>query len=63
MAALTAPLTFLLVNIAIIVLVAVGAVRIDVGGILQGDLLALYIYLSLILTELVKCANLIVTKS
>ncbi len=60
-AALTAPLTFLLVNIAIIVLVAVGAVRIDVGGILQGDLLALYIYLSLILTELVKCANLIVT--
>ncbi len=60
-AALTAPLTFLLVNLAIVVLVAVGAVRVDVGGIGQGDLLALYTYLSLILVELVKCANLIVT--
>ncbi len=60
-AALTGPLTYLLVNVAVIVLVAVGAIRVDHGALEQGDVIALYNYLALILVELVKFANLIVT--
>ncbi len=62
-AALTAPLTFLLVNVAVIALIFTGAVRVNGGSILQGDVVALYGYLALILVELVKFANLIVTVS
>ncbi len=60
-AAITGPLTFLLVNLAAVALIYVGAVRVDVGALGQGDILALYGYLSIILVELVKLANLIVT--
>ena len=60
-ASLTAPLTFLLVNIAVIVLIYVGALRVGHGGLEQGDVVALYGYLALILVELVKLTNLIVT--
>ncbi len=60
-ASVTAPLTFLLVELAVVALIAVGAVRAGGGKIGQGDVLALYSYLSLILVELVKFANLIVT--
>ncbi len=61
--AITNPLTYALVNIAAIILVWVGAQRVDGGFILQGDVVALYSYLSIILVELVKLANLIFTVS
>ncbi len=60
-AALMNPLTFVIVNAAVIALVYFGALRIDGGSILQGDVIALYSYLSLILVELVKLASLIFT--
>ena len=59
--AITNPLTFALVSVAAVALVWVGARRVDGGAILQGDVIALYSYLSLILVELVKLANLIYT--
>ncbi len=58
---LMAPLTYVLVSVAVIALVWVGAIRVDGGGIEQGDVIALYSYLSIILVELVKFANLIFT--
>lgn len=60
-ASLTAPLTFILVNIAVIVLIYAGALRVSHGSLEQGDVVALYGYLALILVELVKLTNLIVT--
>ena len=62
-AAVTAPITFVLINVAAILLVWVGAIRVDAGALEQGDVLALYSYLSLILVELVKLANLFVVIS
>ncbi len=62
-AAVTGPLTFALVNAAVVLLIGVGALRVDGGAIAQGDVVALYSYLALILVELVKFANLIVTVS
>ncbi len=62
-AALTGPVTFLLVNLAVIVLIGVGAIRVNIGALEQGEVVALYGYLALILVELVKFANLIVTVS
>ncbi len=56
-------MTYALVNIAAIALVWVGATRVDGGILLQGDVVALYSYLSIILVELVKLANLIFTVS
>ena len=56
-----APLTYVLVSVAVIALVYVGALRVNGGGIEQGDVIALYSYLSIILVELVKLANLIFT--
>jgi len=55
------PLTYLIINFAIIALVYTGAIRIEYGIITQGALLALYDYMSQILIELVKFANFIVT--
>lgn len=60
-AALTNPLTYILVNLAVIALVYVGGLRVDGGYLEQGDVIALYSYLSQILVELIKLANLIVT--
>ncbi len=59
--ALTNPMTNVVVNLAIAVLIWVGAVRVDVGLITQGAVIALVNYMSQILVELVKLANLIVT--
>ena len=59
--ALMNPLTFILVNGAIILLVKNGAIRVNEGAISQGELIALYNYMSQILVELVKLANLIIT--
>ena len=57
------PLTYAIVNSAIIILLWVGAKEVDSGIILQGEVIALYNYMSQILVELVKLANLIITIS
>jgi len=57
------PLTYALVNIAIIVLIYSGAIRVNVGGLTQGQVVALYNYMSQILVELVKFATLTVNLS
>ena len=59
--ALMNPLTLVILNLAIIALVYVGAIRVDVGILTQGAVFALYNYMSQILIELIKLANLIVT--
>ncbi len=55
------PLTYIIVNGAIIVLIYVGAVRVDIGDLTQGQVVALINYMSQILVELVKLANLIIS--
>jgi len=60
-AALTSPLTFVIVNVATILLVWSGAIRVNDGAISQGEVVALVNYMSQILVELVKLANLIVS--
>ena len=55
------PLTYVLINIAIVLLIYTGAVRVSLGDLSQGEVVALYNYMSQILVELVKLANLIVT--
>ncbi len=59
--ALMNPLTYVIINVAIIVLIYEGGVRVDVGDLSQGQVVALYNYMSQILVELIKLANLIVT--
>ena len=59
--ALMNPLTYVIINVAIIVLIYEGGVRVDTGGLSQGQVVALYNYMSQILVELIKLANLIVT--
>lgn len=58
--ALMNPLTYVIINGAIVVLVWTGAVRVDNGYITQGEVVALVNYMSQILVELVKLANLII---
>ncbi len=58
---LTNPLTLVIINLAIIALIQTGAVRVNEGSLSQGEVVALYNYLSQILVELIKFANLIVT--
>ncbi|MCI8358176.1 MAG: ABC transporter ATP-binding protein [Lachnospiraceae bacterium] len=58
---LTNPVTYIIVNVATIVLIYTGAVRVDNGYITQGEVVALVNYMSQILIELVKLANLIIT--
>lgn len=55
------PVTFIIVNGAIAALIWVGAVRVDEGILSQGEVIALVNYMSQILVELVKLANLIIT--
>lgn len=55
------PLTYIIVNGAIIALIYVGAVRVDIGDLTQGQAVALINYMSQILVELVKLANLIIS--
>ena len=57
------PLTFVIVNFCIIALVWFGALKVDGGYLSQGQVIALYGYLSQILVELLKLANLIVNVS
>ncbi len=60
-AAITNPLTYVLINLAIILLLYTGALRVDKGSLSQGNVIALYNLMSQILIELIKLANLIVT--
>ena len=60
-AAITNPLTYVLVNGAIILLLYTGAIRVDGGALSQGSVIALYNLMGQILVELIKLANLIVT--
>ena len=55
------PVTYVIVNGAIIVLIYIGAVRVNIGDLTQGEVVALLNYMSQILVELVKLANLIIT--
>lgn len=59
--ALMNPITYIIINGAIIFLMYVGAIRVDGGALKQGQVLALVNYMSQILVELVKLANLIIT--
>lgn len=61
LSALTNPVTYIIVNVATIILLYTGAVRVDEGTITQGQVVALVNYMSQILVELVKLANLIIT--
>ena len=57
---LTNPVTYVMINIGLVVLLWTGAVRIDSGSLTQGQVIALINYMSQILVELVKLANTIV---
>ncbi len=59
--ALMNPLTFVLVNLAVVILIQVGAIKVHGGVLTQGMVVALYNYMSQILVELIKMANLIIT--
>ncbi len=59
--ALMNPVTFVVINLAVVILVKVGAVKVEHGVLTQGLVIALYNYMSQILVELIKMANLIIT--
>ena len=59
--ALMNPLTYVLINVAVIVLIRYGAFAVYHGRLSQGNVVALYNYMSQILVELIKFANLVVT--
>ncbi len=59
--ALMNPLTYAVINAAIILLLYVGAIKVDGGMLTCGQVIALYNYMSQILVELIKLANLIIT--
>ena len=58
--ALMNPITYTIINIAIVALIWTGAIQVNIGNISQGNVVALVNYMSQILVELVKIANLIV---
>lgn len=57
------PATFLIINASICTLIYFGAIDVSVGDLSQGDVVALYNYMSQILVELIKLANLIIQLS
>ena len=59
--ALMNPITYVIINIAIIVLIYTGAIQVSLGTLTDGEVIALYNYMSQILIELIKLANLIIT--
>lgn len=54
------PMTYIIVNVAIIALIYIGAIQVNVGNLSQGEVVAIINYMSQILVELVKLANLII---
>lgn len=59
--ALMNPVTYIVINLGIVWLIHYGALRVNGGSLSQGSVVALYNYMSQILVELIKFANLIVT--
>jgi len=59
--ALLNPITFVVINLGIILLIKEGAIKVESGILTQGLVIALYNYMSQILVELIKMANLIIT--
>ena len=59
--ALMNPMTYVIINIAAVLLIRQGALQVHLGNLLQGDVVALYNYISQITVELIKLATLIVT--
>lgn len=59
--ALMNPVTYVVINLAVVLLVHVGALKVESGVLTQGLVIALYNYMSQILVELIKMANLIIT--
>lgn len=59
--ALMNPLTYVLINLGLVALIWTGGLRVHTGAITQGEVVALVNYMSQILVELVKLANLIIT--
>lgn len=59
--ALMNPITYVIINAAVIVLIWTGALRVEAGVITQGAVVALYNYMSQILIELIKLANMIIS--
>ena len=55
------PVTYVIINLAVVLLIQIGAVKVDSGILTQGMVIALYNYMSQILVELIKMANLIIT--
>ncbi len=60
LSALTNPLTYVLINMATVVLIYTGTIEVRLGTLSQGDVVALYNYMAQIVTELIKMANLII---
>ena len=60
LSALTNPLTYLVINLGIVAILWLGAKKVDGGELLSGDVIAIVNYLSQVLVELIKLANLIV---
>lgn len=60
-ASLLNPLTYTIINLAIILLIYQGAIKVNEGTLSNGEVIALYNYMSQILVELIKFANLIIT--
>ncbi len=63
LSALLNPLTYTVVNVCIILIIYFGGKRVDSGVMTQGQVIALYNYLTQILIELIKLANLVITVS
>lgn len=59
--ALMNPLTYIIINVALVILIWTGAIQVNIGKTSQGEVVALVNYMSQILVELVKLANLIIT--
>lgn len=59
--ALMNPVTYVIINLAVVLLIQVGAVKVDNGVLSQGLVIALYNYMSQILVELIKMANFIIS--
>lgn len=59
--ALMNPMTYIIINLAVIVLIRTGAMRVQMGELSQGEVIALYNYMAQILVELIKLASLIIS--
>ena len=55
------PLTYVVVNVSIIALIWIGAIRVNAGALTQGQVVALYNYMAQMIVELIKLASLIIT--